>query len=90
MSVNKEPVLIYHQGVICGVAVPPQAGKPSLRRIIYTPQSSIFGALHLTPCWCPGIPKLSGSKFRVQGSKVTTEGMNIQFSPRCELPTITH
>ena len=39
--------LIHHQGIICCVAF----GRSSLRRIIYTTQSSLLGALHLTPCW---------------------------------------
>jgi hypothetical protein len=39
--------LIHHQGIICGVAF----DRSSLRRIIYTTQSSLLGALHLTPCW---------------------------------------
>jgi hypothetical protein len=32
--------------------------KLNLRRIVYTPQSALLGALHLTPCWCPGLPKI--------------------------------
>ena len=43
--------LIHHQGVICCVAF----DRFSLRRITYTPQSVLLGALHLTPCWCPGL-----------------------------------
>jgi hypothetical protein len=45
--------LIHHQAVICCVAF----GRFSLRRIVYTPQSALLDALHLTPCWCPGLPK---------------------------------
>jgi len=30
-------------------------GRFSLRRITYTPQSALLGALHLTLCWCPGL-----------------------------------
>ncbi len=45
--------LIHHQDVICGVAF----GRFSLRRIVYTPQSALLGALQLTPCWWPGIPQ---------------------------------
>ena len=29
--------------------------RSSLRRIAHTPQSSLLGALHLIPCWWPGI-----------------------------------
>jgi hypothetical protein len=32
-------------------------GRFSLRRIVYTPQSALLGALQLTPSWCPGIPQ---------------------------------
>jgi hypothetical protein len=48
---EEEQPLIHHQGVICCVAI----DRFSLRRIIYTPQSALLGALHLTPCWCPGL-----------------------------------
>jgi hypothetical protein len=37
--------LIHHQEVICGVVF----DRSSLRRIAYTPQSSLLDALHLTP-----------------------------------------
>jgi len=43
--------LIHHQGVICYVAF----DRFSLRRITYTPQSALLDALHLPPCWCPGL-----------------------------------
>ena len=49
-----ESPLIHHQGVICFVAF----GRFSLRRIVYTPHSALLGALHLTPCWCPGFLKI--------------------------------
>jgi hypothetical protein len=41
----------YHQGIICGVTF----DRSTLRRIPNTPQSSLLGALHLTPRWCPGL-----------------------------------
>jgi hypothetical protein len=43
--------LIHHKDAICCVAV----DRFSLRRISYTPQSALLGALHLAPFWCPGI-----------------------------------
>ena len=39
------------RGRFCGVAF----DRSSLQRIAHTPQSSLLGALPLTPCWCPGI-----------------------------------
>jgi hypothetical protein len=47
----KGATLIHHQGIICCVAF----DRSALRRIFHTPQASLLGALHLTPCWCPGI-----------------------------------
>jgi len=43
----EEKPLIHHQGIICCVAF----DRSSLRRITYTPQLSLLGALHLIPCW---------------------------------------
>jgi len=36
------------------------------------------------------IPELIGSRFRVQGSKVTTDWNCVQFCSRSEIPDITH
>ncbi len=58
--------LIHHQDVICCVAF----GRFSLQRIAYTLQSALLGALHLTPCWYPGIaqnPQLSLPVNRFDG-----------------------
>jgi hypothetical protein len=46
---KRSRTLIQHQDIICGVVF----GRSSLRRIDYTPQSSLLDALHLIPCWCP-------------------------------------
>jgi hypothetical protein len=43
---QQEITLIHHQGIICGVAF----ARFSLRRIVYTTQSSLLGALHMMPC----------------------------------------
>jgi hypothetical protein len=44
--------LIHHQDIICCVAVLPEGGRPFAPPCgvsVHTPQSSLLGALHLTP-----------------------------------------
>ena len=43
--------LIHHQSTTCCV----DGGRSSLRSMTYTPHSSLLVALHLAPCWWPGI-----------------------------------
>ena len=62
LSIKHSFSLIHHQGVICVVAF----DLSSLRRIVHTPQSSILGALHLTPSWCPGIDQNPTSLLMIQ------------------------
>ena len=47
----EKSTLIHHQGTTCCV----DCGRSSLRSMTYTPHSSLLVALHLAPCWWPGI-----------------------------------
>jgi len=72
--------LIHHQSIICCVAI----DRFSLRRITYTPQSALLGALHLTLCWCPGLlqnplPWLIKWKFDGGFWYTTYHGFNISL-----------